>query len=331
MDKRRVGATSVSVTSFGFGGTGIGSMYRPVAEVDAREALASAWNHGVRYFDTAPMYGYGQSERRLGDFLRDKPEDSYVISSKVGRLLVPGSRDLDTDPFKSNMPFRAVFDYSYDAAMRSYEASLHRLGLGSIDIMFIHDIGADTHGSERQPAVYREAVEGAYRALASLKADGQIKAIGIGVNETTVCLDMLRDTDIDCILLAGRYTLLEQEPLQSLFPACERKQVSIFLGGVFNSGILINPDAKRPTYNYLEAPSDIVDRARAIDSVGRSHGIALAAAALAMPLRQSAVACVLSGASSATEMEQIAQWTGSSIPAAYWRDLKSRDLLDQAA
>lgn len=328
---RQVGRTRLEVTQFGLGGTGLGSLYRPVNDDDAEATLSQAWKHGIRFFDTAPMYGYGQSERRMGDFLRAKTAEHYVLSTKVGRLLEPGSRDLDTDPFKSPFKFTARFDYSYDAAKRSIEDSLQRLGLASVDIVLIHDIGTDTHGPELQPNIYRSAMDGAYRALNDFRSAGVIKAIGLGVNEWNVCLDAMQDGDFDCFLLAGRYTLLEQSALDVFLPKCIENGASVFLGGVFNSGILVDPTVPNATFNYKPASEDVRSKALAIQAVCKEHGVSLPAASLALPLRHPAVASVLSGASRPSEVEQIAAWLNQEIPESLWGDLKTAGLLDGRA
>lgn len=328
---RQVGRTGLDVTQFGLGGTGLGSLYRPVNSDDADATLSHAWKHGIRFFDTAPMYGYGQSERRVGDFLRDKSAQHYVLSTKVGRLLGPGSRDLDADPFKSPFQFTARFDYSYDAAMRSIEDSLQRLGLPRVDIVLIHDVGTDTHGPELQPDIYRSAMDGAYRALDDLRSAGVIGAIGLGVNEWHVCMDAMRDGDFDCFLLAGRYTLLEQSALDSFLPRCLERGASVLLGGVFNSGLLVDPSAPNATFNYKTASEDVRWKALAIQAVCKEYGVSLPAASLALPLRHPAVASVLSGASRASEVEQITAWLNEQIPESLWDDLKAVGLLDVRA
>ncbi|MBB4375327.1 D-threo-aldose 1-dehydrogenase [Bradyrhizobium sp. cir1] len=328
---RQVGRTGLEVTQFGLGGTGLGSLYRPVNDDDARATLSQAWKRGIRFYDSAPMYGYGQSERRMGDFLRDKGPKHYVLSTKVGRLLEPGSRDLDTDPFKSPFQFTVRFDYSYDATRRSLEDSLQRMGLPCVDIVLIHDIGTDTHGPELQPQVYRSAMDGAYRALNDLRGAGVIKAVGLGANEWEVCFDAMRDGDFDCFLLAGRYTLLEQTAIEVFLPKCIETGASVFLGGVFNSGILVDPAAPNATFNYKPANEGVRLKALAIQAVCKEHGVSLPAASLALPLRHPAVASVLSGASRPSEIEQIAEWLNQEIPESLWDDLKAAGLLDGRA
>jgi D-threo-aldose 1-dehydrogenase len=328
---RPIGRTGLAATVFGLGGTGIASMYRPTAHEAATATMAAAWDRGVRLYDTAPLYGYGQSERRLGDFLREKPDGEYVLSTKVGRLLRPGARPPPGDIFKSPLPFTAAFDYSYDGAMRSFEDSLQRLGLASIDIALIHDVGVDTHGREAQPAIFRTAMDGAYRALSELRRAGLVKAVGLGVNEWHVCVDALGEGDFDVFLLAGRYTLLEQTAIETFLPLCLSRGASVLVGGVFNSGLLIDPFAATLTYDYAAAPPEIVRRARQIQEICAAHGVPLPAAALAFPLRHPAVASVLSGARSPEEVAGILDWMALEIPEALWSDLAAAGLLDPAA
>jgi D-threo-aldose 1-dehydrogenase len=319
------------VTEIGFGGAPLGNLFAIVTDADARASLETAWASGCRFFDTAPLYGYGLSERRVGDALREKPRDQYVLSSKVGRLIRPGmqGRGGGTD-FKSPMPFHAEFDYSYDATMRSFEDSLQRLGLERIDIALIHDVGRDWHG-DRQPAMFREAMNGAAKALAELKAAGQIAAIGLGVNEAEVCEQALQEGDFDCFLLAGRYTLLEQEPLERLFPACRKRNVSIIIGGPFNSGLLARVGQPDATYNYGAVPAEIAQRAAALHEVCSAHGVPVPAAALQFPLAHALVASVIPGARNAAEVASHWQWARLKIPSALWDDLRARGLLHPEA
>lgn len=328
---RNLGKTPLRVTEIGFGGAPLGNLFAIVTDEEARAGLGTAWDNGCRFFDTAPLYGYGLSERRVGDVLRDKPRDDYVLSTKVGRLLRPGmqGRGGGTD-FKSPMPFHADFDYSYDATMRSLEDSLQRLGLERIDVALIHDIGRDWHG-DRQPAIVRQAMSGAAKALAELKAAGRVGAIGIGVNEAEVCEQALEQADFDCFLLAGRYTLLEQAPLDRLFPACRKRNVAIIIGGPFNSGLLARVGQPDATYNYGAVPPEIAQRAAALHAVCSRHGVPLPAAALQFPLAHPAVASVIPGARNAAEVASHWQWARRAIPSALWEDLRSQGLLHPEA
>src|SRR5262249_2054402 len=269
LQNRPLGRTALKVTALGLGCATLGGSRVPVSRKEAEAIVRAAWAAGVRYVDTAPFYGFGQAERCVGDALRELPRDEWVLSTKVGRLLRPQVGVAATEHRQSRMPFDAVFDYSYDAVMRAFEDSLQRLGLARIDILYIHDIGAMQHGPKRHPAIMRTLREGGYRALEELRRNGILRAVGIGVNERDVLLEALEWGDWDVFLLAGRYTLLEQAPLDDLLPKCLRAGVSIIVGGPLNSGIL----AGRDTWNYKTAPPEIVARVNAIRLVCDTYGV----------------------------------------------------------
>lgn len=324
--RRRIGGLGVS--ELGFGGASIGGIFEEVPDERARATVAAAIAAGIRFFDTAPLYGYGRSEHCTGDVLRWLPREEIVLSTKVGRLLRPRTRPQDpADTWKRPFPFEVLWDFSYDGVMRSFEDSLQRLGMDRIDILLLHDIGAFTHGPERHPELMRTAMTGGLRALEELKRDGRIAAIGLGVNEWQVCREALDHGDFDVFLLAGRYTLLEQEPVETLFPECRRRGVRIVVGGPFNSGLLVG----RQFWNYAPAPPEVVARARAIDRVCRDHGVSLPAAALRFPLFEPLVASVIPGPRSPEELDQILGWYRTEIPAALWRDLRTAGLLHPEA
>lgn len=325
-DARRLGRSTVEVTRLGFGGAPLGNLFSVVAENAAEAALDAAWNAGWRYFDTAPLYGHGIGERRMGRFLKSKPRDAYRLSTKVGRLLLPQSGKVDGGAYVDVPQVAPVYDYSRDGTLRSVEASLERLGTGRIDILLIHDIDCFTHRNE-QPRRFREAMEGAYPTLAELRGQSTVGAIGLGVNDWKVAEDVVRIADIDCVLIAGRYTLLEQEPLASFLPLCIEKKVSIIAGGVFNSGILATGPKPGAVYNYGPAPQAILDRAAAVDRVCTAHGVPLAAAALQFPFAHPAVATVVVGARSAAEIDANKILLAHPIPSALWADLKAERLI----
>ncbi len=326
----RLGRSSVETTRLGFGGAPLGNLFSVVAETAAEAALAAAWDAGWRYFDTAPLYGHGLGERRIGSFLRQKPRDSYRLSTKVGRLLAPQAGRVDGGAYVEVPNSAPVYDYSREGALRSVEASLERLGVGRIDILLIHDIDRFTHGAE-QPRRFREAMDGAYPALAGLRSKGVVGAIGIGVNDWQVAEAVARAADIDCVLLAGRYTLLEQDSLASFLPLCREKGISIIAGGVFNSGILATGPTVGAVYNYAPAPQAILDRVAALDRVCKAHGVPLAAAALQFPLAHPAVATVVVGARSAGEIETNRSLLAHPTPPALWADLKAEGLIAKDA
>ncbi len=296
LDIRKIGETQLSVTALGFGGAAIGGLYRECTYDAAMQTMQAAWDAGMRYFDTAPFYGFGLSERRTGDFLRSKPRDSYALSTKVGRLLRPVPEDQVPDhSYVNPLPFAVDYDYSYDGIMRSFEFSFARLGLNNIDILYVHDIGAYTHGAEKNAVYQRQLLDGGMRALAELKSSGAISAYGLGVNEVEVCLDVIARAPIDCILLAGRYSLLDRSAERGLLDVCRKQQISLVVGGVFNSGILATGPVPGANFDYGPASEDILGRVRSMQDVAEANSIPLAAAAMQFPLREPVVANVLIG------------------------------------
>ena len=326
--KRPVGNTGLCVDTMGLGCAPLGNLYRQISDVDAKRILDSAWSRGLRYFDTAPHYGQGLSERRVGDALRKFRGKAYVISTKVGRLLKPSGYADKRHVFLSPMPFDICYDYSYDGIMRSFEDSLQRLGLDRIDILYMHDIGAVTHGADND-VLFPIAMDGGYRAMDELRDGGAVSAIGLGVNETEVCEAALDHGDWDCFLLAGRYTLLEQEALDSFLPRCLERNCSIIVGGPYNSGILATGVRGKgsPHYNYQAAPASVVEKVMAIEDTCQEFGIPIAAAALQFPLAHPAVASVIPGIGKPKWIEQTLDLFGTSIPAGFWSTLVERGLL----
>ncbi|MFI8221423.1 aldo/keto reductase [Streptomyces sp. NPDC085932] len=317
-------ATSVLPSRLGFGAAPIGNLYSAVDEATARAAVDLAWNVGVRYFDTAPHYGLGLSERRLGEALRHRPRSQYAVSTKVGRILVPTAHLKGQDPAGFVVPadHTRVWDFSRDGILRSVEDSLHRTGLDRLDLIFLHD--PDEH--------WRQALDQGYPALAELRAQGVVKAIGAGMNQTAMLTDFVRNTDMDAVMLAGRYTLLEQGALDDLLPLCEQRGVSVIAAGVFNSGLLATP---RPSadlpYNYQPARPGVVRRATLIADVCERHGTTLPAAALQFPLAHPAVVNVTIGCRTSREVAEAAAHLASPLPPPLWKELKERGLLRQDA
>ena len=298
----------------------LGNLYRAVSDDDALATVAAAWDLGVRYFDTAPHYGLGLSERRLGAALAGRPRDAYVVSTKVGRLLEPVevAAGQDDEGFMVPATHRRVWDFSRDGIRRSLDESLQRLGLDRVDIVYLHD-----------PDDHREAVlETGYPALAELRKEGVVRAIGAGMNQAPMLADLVRNTDIDVVMLAGRYTLLEQDSLDDLLPVCEERGVAVVAAGVFNSGLLARAHPREDaSYDYRVAPGALVDRARRIAAVCERHGTTLPAAAIAFPLAHPAVVSVCVGARSAAQMERNATLHREAIPVDLWRELKAEKLL----
>lgn len=321
MEKRNIGRTQIVVDVLGVGGAPFGGNFATLERLDAVGVLETALEAGLSFVDTAPFYGFGRSERVVGDVLRGK---RYVLSTKVGRLLAPGAAP---DPMSFGMidplPFHPVYDYSYDGVMRSFEASQHRLGLDRIDILLVHDIGEMQHGADEDARHFGSLAASGYRALEELKTSGRVSAIGLGVNENTVCLRALDIGQWDVFLLAGRYTLLEQTPLDELFPACQAAGTSIICGGPFNSGVLVG----REMWNYAKAPASVVARVQKLQAIAARHATPLPAAALQFPLAHPVVSSVIPGSRSAAEFTEILNWATQDIPGAFWSDLREADLL----
>ena len=315
---RRLGRSPVRVTEMSFGGAAIGNLFTEISDDAARAAVDAAWDGGIRTFDTAPHYGLGLSERRLGDALRHRPRDEYVISTKVGRLLEPAGPGVpagrDTDGFAVTARLVRRFDFSADGVRRSLEASLDRLGVDGVDIALIHD--PDRHGEQ----AFREA----YPALEKLRADGIVRAIGAGMNQAAMLTRFVTDTDVDVVLVAGRYTLLDDSAGAELLPAALRRGVSVIAGGVFNSGLLAAPVAGA-TYDYHAAPAELIARARRLARTCARFGVPLRAAAARFPLTHPAVASVLIGARSPAEITDAVRLRTLDIPAALWDSLATAD------
>lgn len=326
-EKRKIGRTALEVTALGLGCATLGGSRIDVSREQAEAIIRAAWAAGVRYIDTAPFYGFGQAERCVGDAMRDVPRDEWVLSTKVGRLLRPYQPPAEAPERRHPIPFDQVYDYSYDGVMRSFEDSLQRLALARIEILYVHDIGVMQHGGEAHPRLMRTLRDGGYRALEKLRNAGTVGAIGIGVNEREVLLEAMEWGAWDAFLVAGRYTLLEQAPLDDLLPKCLAAGTSIVVGGPLNSGIL----AGRDTWNYRTAPPDIVARVNAIKAVCDSHRVPLAAAALQFPLAHPAVAAIIPGPRNVDEFHVNLELLRHPIPAQLWADLRAAGLLHPAA
>jgi D-threo-aldose 1-dehydrogenase len=318
----------LEIGDLGFGAASLGNLYRPISDADAHDTLAAAIAAGISFVDTAPYYGFGLSERRVGDVLRAHPD--IALSTKVGRLLVPNGSHRNDDErhgFRSPMPFDPRFDYSHDGVMRSWEASLQRLGVARIDMLLVHDIGPRTHG-EAHAAMWDALTRGGgFRALEELKAGGAIKAFGLGVNECEVCLDAMDAADLDLVLLAGRYTLLDHAALDRFLPACLDRDVAVIAGGVFNSGILATGSAAAGHYDYAPAPAAIVDRVKRIEAICAPHDVPLAAAALQFPLAHPAIASVVVGLGDTRQVAQAVVLRDTVIPGEFWAEMREAGLL----
>ncbi len=317
-----LGRTGLRVTRVGLGTAPLGGLFEAVGDSAAHAVVERAYVLGIRFFDTAPLYGCGLAEMRLGHVLRRKPRGEFVVATKVGRLLRPGAPPDPAQPFwrervvRDGLPVHPVFDFSYDGVMRSVEESLGCLGLDRVDILHIHD--PDDH--------FEEALSGAYRALDRLRREGTVRAIGVGMNQVEMLVEFARRASVDCVLVAGRYTLLDCSALRELLPLCRDRGIAVIAGGVFNSGILASP---RPgaTYDYRPAPPAVLDRARRLEAFCARHGVPLLAAAMQFPLGHPAVAAVLLGCRSVEELEEDLRLFRVEIPAALWEDLRGAGLL----
>ncbi len=315
----RLGRSELEVTRLGLGTAPLGGLYRQVGDEQADSVVRRAWQLGLRLFDTAPLYGSGLAERRLGAGLAGRPRDDYVLASKVGRVLVPrgaAGHNADPDIYVEESRLVPVFDYSYDATRRSLDDSLARLGLDRIDVAHIHD----------PDQYYAPALDGAYRALHELREQGVIGAVSVGMNQSGMLTRFATAGDFDCFLLAGRYTLLDTSALADLLPVAQQRGIAIIAGGVYNSGVLADP---RPGayYDYRPAPAELVDRALRLGRVCARHGVPLKAAAIQFPLGHPAVHAVVIGARSVAEIDENVRLFRHPIPEALWTELKAEGLL----
>jgi D-threo-aldose 1-dehydrogenase len=330
-EKRRVGRTSLEVTELGIGSATIAGMNGTVVpQQQARDTMSACLDAGVGFFDTAPHYGNGRAEHLVGDALRFRKE-TFVLSTKVGRMLVPVRSDADRkmdNPWTESFPFEISYDYSYSAIIRSFEDSLQRLGLSKIDILLVHDIGTQTHGVEGNKKHWADLAGGGHRALTELKAKGLIGAIGLGVNEWPVLMDALEIGDWDVFLLANRYNLIEQTPLEPFFSTAQKRGASVIAAGPFAAGILAGTDVwGPPTGAYQKTPPEIMARVTALRDVARENGIPLGAAALQFALAHPVICSVLTGPKSPDEFKANLDWWNIKIPDAFWSAIAEKKLV----
>jgi D-threo-aldose 1-dehydrogenase len=332
LPKRKIGKTKLEVTTLGLGGAPMGGFRATISDAEAASLVDTAWQDGVRYYDTSPFYGYGRSELRMGAALRNKPRDEFVLSTKVGRILhpmKPGEKKA-ADFRENGLPgFAPEFDYTYDGVMRSLEHSHMRLGMAKIDIALIHDVDFWTI-KDRDVLNHRfkTVMDSGYRALDELRKAGIIGAIGVGINESDTSLRFIQAGDFDCMLLAGRYTLLEQGGLAEFLPECVKRNVSVILGGPYNSGILTGGVKPGATHDYVPAAAALVEKAQKIEAVCKRHNVELGAAAMQFPLFHPAVAAVIPGALAVREVKENVARVGAKIPSDLWSELKREKLLD---
>jgi D-threo-aldose 1-dehydrogenase len=334
LSKRKLGKSGVEVTVLGFGGGMLGEQYVRLDEKDAQRTVEAAYDAGLNLFDTAPHYGHGLSEVRMGAVLRQKPRQSYVLSTKVGRYLLPPSKEfpLDRSPYLGGLDFNEFFDYSREGTLRAIDQSMARLGISSIECLIIHDVDVWSHGSrEAYLKYFKQSMDECYPVLDDLRGQGIIKAVGVGVNEVDVCMDFARAGDFDFFDLAGRYTLLEQGGLEDFLPLCLKKDIGIMLGGPYNSGILATGAKEGANYNYKPAPPEILETVRRIEAVCARHSVPLAAAALQFPLGHPSVTSMIPGTTSASNVERNFRLMSHSIPADLWAELKHEGLLHREA
>ncbi|HGL4257011.1 aldo/keto reductase [Burkholderia dolosa] len=327
-ETRALPRSGPTVSALGLGCSQLGGLYRPMSGADAEALVDAAWAAGLRYFDTAPYYGYTLSERRTGTALARRPRDAFTLSTKVGRLMRadPSVRAGD-DGWAEPLPFRPVYDYSYDGIMRSHEDSRQRLGLARIDVLYVHDIGRMTHGDRHAHYWTQLTAGGGFRALDELRSGGEIGAFGLGVNEWEVAADALNEAALDAVLLAGRYTLLEQTALEPLLDACSRVGTAVVIGGVFNSGVL----AGNGKFNYADASADVIDKVARLAALCERFDVPLPAAALQFPFGHPAVVSCVVGVRSIAQLRQNLDWFGRTVPAALWAALRSEGLIAERA
>jgi D-threo-aldose 1-dehydrogenase len=335
LKRRKLGTTNLEVTELGLGGAPMGGFRATISDADATMIVEAAYDGGVRYFDTSPYYGYGRSELRMGAALRQKPRNEYILSTKVGRVLhamKPGEKP-PADFRENGLPgFAPVFDYTYDGIMRSLEHSYLRLGLAHIDIALIHDVDFWTIKDRALlDERFKTVMDSGFKALDELRRAGIIGAIGVGINESDTSLRFIQAGNFDCMLLAGRYTLLEQGGLTEFLPECVKRNVSVILGGPYNSGILTGGVKQGATHDYVAAPAQLIEKAQRIEAICQRHGVELGAAAMQFPLFHPAICAVIPGALGAPEVKQNVARLSARIPVELWSELKREKLLDPAA
>ena len=334
LKSRSLGKTGVHLTPLGLGGAQLGELYVKVGDGPARQTLAAAYDSGIAYFDSAPWYGRGLGEHRVGCFLRSRPRPSFVLSTKVGRVF---SRPRDPGQFDlwgwaGGLHFEHRFDYSYEGVMRSYEDSLQRLGMNRVDLLLVHDLDVSEHGSQEVvDSHFRQLESGGWRALEELRSSGEIKGIGAGLNVTGMVTRFLESFDMDFFLLAMPYTLLDQEALDDELPRCSERNVGVIIGAPYSSGILATGAVTGAHYRYEVAGEEVLSRVRRIQTICSRHEVALRAAALQFPLGHSSVASVIPGAVTPEQVIDNLNQMRVEIPADLWKELKSEDLLRQDA
>jgi D-threo-aldose 1-dehydrogenase len=332
MKTRVMSKHGLELTELGFGGAGIGNLYHTTSNIGSELAVTTAFEKGIRLFDTAPHYGAGLSERRLGVALHSLMDQKPVVSTKVGRMLKPLAKGEPAQEFGfvEEAPFARTYDYSYDAVMRSFEDSIQRLGVQQIDILYMHDIGEMTHG-DQHPELFKTAMDGGYKAMDELRSQGLVKSIGLGVNEWQVCQQTLPVADFDCFMVANCFTLLNNDITDSFLGDCVKRDIDLVVAAPFNSGILASGSKNPNAYFYQEAPADVVEKVKQLEAVCERHSVTLGAAAIQYPLRFNQVKTVVLGMSNPNRIETSCEWYAEDIPEGFWLELKELNLLSAIA
>jgi len=326
--KSILGKTGIEVSAIGFGGAPLGDLFENLDDQVCYDTLKNSHKNGINFFDTSPYYGYGLSEHRIGNYLKSIKRKDFILCTKVGRYMTPGNpKKINRGPFRGGLNFCPNIDYSYDGVMKSFEQSLLRLGLSEIDICLIHDVDKWTHGDEFE-MYFKEAMNGAYKALDKLKSEKVIKAIGVGLNESNMCARFAEAGDFDCMILAGRYTLLEQGALDVFFPLALKKNIGIILAGVFNSGILIKGAGDNSTYDYKKIPDDIAKKYFKIDMICKEFDIPIGAAALQFSNAHSVVSTMILGMDQPSQINKNIDLFNYKIDKEFWYKLIKEKLID---
>ena len=329
MNKRQLGNTDINLTAIGFGGAPIGGLFENLDERSCYDILEETYNSGINIFDTSPLYGYGLSEHRLGNFLKTIDEDSYFLSTKVGRYLTPAKKnEIDRGRFEGGLNFTPHLDYSYDGVMRSFEQSLIRLAVSKVDICLIHDVDRFNHGDDVN-YYFKLAMDGAYKAIQKLKEEKVIKAIGVGVNDSDMCARFANAGDFDCMLLAGRYSLLDQNALNDFFPIAEKNNIGIILAGIFNSGILAKGVGENITYFYDKIPEEVKQRYLKIANICKKYEVPVPAAAIQFCYTNKLVTSMILGMDRVEQVKQNLDYLNFPIPEDLWKDLLDEKLIDE--
>lgn len=325
--KRVFARSGITTTLLGFGSAPLGNLFRPIATNDAHEMIHASWEAGIRFYDTAPMYGHGLAEHRMSDALFEYPREEYLLCTKVGRTLTPSKPgSFDHGAWSKVPPLKSEFDYSYDGTFRQLEGSLQRMMSDRVDILLVHDIDRFTHG-DNQPTRFKEAVAGSFKALIKMRDEGVTSCIGVGVNETDVCYKVAQEIDIDVLLLAGRYTLLDHDSLNDLMPLCEERKISVILGGAFNSGILATGAVPGAKFNYSTAPEHIMEKTRRIESVCKEFNVSLPAAAIQFVSAHPTVVNICLGARNMNQWKENYNLLNEKIPSDFWSTLVTKGLV----